>query len=81
LAARSRKLLRGALRGLGVALAGSAGIAFAITGLRGSQVAAEMDATKVMIATVITVICCVAAGAMFGHLAEQRHRRAYGEDD
>ena len=67
---RARSLLRGALRGLGLGLAGSVGLAAAV--LRpggGVSPATTMQAA-------ITMICCTVAGGIFASLGQRRRRRS-----
>jgi len=77
-AARTRRVLRGALRGLGVGLATSMGVIFGLMGAprRVSPDVLSVDST---ITVVTTLICCSGAGALFAFLAERRQRRLYGE--
>lgn len=77
-AARTRGLLAGGLRGLGLGAAGAGGIALALNKMTG-RVQPEAINVATAMAFLISMICCGAAGAIFALLAERRHRRIYGE--
>ena len=75
-AGRTRSMIRGALYGIGLALASSGGTALAMINPdefhpEGFQIAATLTA-------VIAMICCAVAGALFAFLADRRHRKLYG---
>ena len=77
-AARTRGLLAGALRGLGLGAAGAGGIALALNKMTG-RVEPEALNVATALAFLTSAICCGAAGAIFALLAERRHRRVYGQ--
>jgi len=71
---RARSLLRGALRGLGLGLAGSVGLAAAVLGPGGGI--NPVTTTLISISAAITMICCTVAGGIFASLAQRRRRRS-----
>ena len=76
-AARARRLLRGALRGLGLGLAGSLGLAAAVLGPgRGIN---PVTTTLISISAATIMICCTVAGGIFALLAERRRRKLEGD--
>jgi len=75
LTARARGLLRGAGRGLGLGLAGGAGI-WAGLGKLARLLPAEIVTNAAALAAMTAMICCGAAGAVFGALAERRRNLA-----
>ena len=74
---RARSLLRGALRGLGLGLAGSLGLAAAVLGPgRGIN---PVTTTLISISAATIMICCTVAGGIFALLAERRRRKLEGD--
>jgi hypothetical protein len=80
LAARARRVLHGALRGLGLGLAAAVGIALAM--YKPEHAAhPEIAAAAGSLAMLVTMICCTIAGALFAYLAERRRRILYGQEE
>jgi len=75
--ARARGLLRGAGRGIGLGLAGGAGI-WAGLGKLARLLPAEIVTNAAALAALTALICCGSAGAVFGALAERRRKLAEG---
>ena len=69
-AAGARRLLGGALRGLGLGLAGTLGLAAAVLG---SVAFATM---LICISAAVIMICCTVAGGIFASLAQRRRRKS-----
>ena len=71
---RARSLVSGALRGLGLGLAGTMGVAAAVLGPGGGI--NPITTTMIGISAAVTMICCTAAGALFAKLGQRRRRRS-----
>ncbi len=76
--ARARGALRGALRGLTLGLAGAFGISMGLSALT-APLGPEALRLMAGLAALTTMILCAATGAIFGLLAERRHRRTQGD--
>jgi len=76
--ARARGMLRGALRGLTLGLAGAFGIAMGLSTLT-APLGPEALRLMASLAALTTMILCAVTGAIFGLLAERRHRRMQGD--
>ena len=74
-ASRTRNMVRGALYGIGLALASSAGAAMGIL----TEFLPDDSQIIAILTAVISMICSAVAGALFAHLADRRHRRLYGD--
>ena len=72
-ATRARRLLSGALRGLGLGLAGSLGLAAAVLGP--GQGINPVTTTLISVSAAVIMICCTVAGGIFAYLAERRRRK------
>jgi len=71
---RARSLLSGALRGLGLGLAGTMGLAAAVLGPGGGI--NPVTTTMIGISAAVTMICCTVTGGIFAALAKRRRRRS-----
>ena len=71
---RARSLLNGALRGLGLGLAGAVGLAAAVLGPGGGI--NPITTTLISISAAVITICCTVAGGIFAALARRRRRRS-----
>lgn len=74
LAGRAPSLLSGALRGLGLGLAGTVGLAAAVLGPGGGI--NPVTTTLISLSAAVIMICCTVTGAVFAALGQRRRRRS-----